>query len=311
MQKKLLSTICLFLTTFCLTGCNVDVSQESPDSTPDTTASFLHGQGVPSENLGCDYAHYYDEVSRFVYEKNSGKWINKYTIGGEGLYKDVLTETVSLKATNENSKTKREQLIQILSNSFYSTNISASYSYVDENDNMPEGTYDLQIKVSQEYSYMYSNDNESISYLCRTRQDGHEIFIDGQYQKLLGEEMIFTMMPFPSFDSITYHNFGIYQENLGQMTAIISANINKAYFDTASGFYKLDKIKIKHGELSNSCYMQEADNLTFSFWFKPSSNNEYVEVAYFNILESNVITFEQKLKINFYDYHQTEIVLPN
>jgi hypothetical protein len=157
---------------------------------------------------------------------------------------------------------------------------------------------------------MYSLDNENISYLCKSSENGHELYMDGVYIKLSGSEMIFTMMPFPSFDSITYHNFGIYQENLGQMTAIVAANMNKAYFDDASGFYKIDKIKIKHDELNDSCYMQQADSLTFSFWFKPSPNNEYVETAYFNVVESEVISFEQKMKISFYDYHTTQIQLP-
>lgn len=303
MNKRILCLVSLFFSIVLLVGCSFG------SDVVGSNVTFLHGKGAPSNDIGVDYSHYYDEVSRYVYEKNDGKWINKYAIGGEGLYNDVLATSNSLKRKKQN-ELEREDLILMLSNSFYSTNISATYCWVDENDNMPEDAYDLQMKVYQEYSYVYSKDNEGIAFLFKSNEDGHEIYEDGQYRKIASDDEILTMVPFPSFDSITYHNFGIYQEDLGQMTAIVAANINKAYFDEASGFYKIDKIKIKHGELQDSCYMKEADKLTFSFWFKPSADNEYVEVAYFSVDESEVGAFEDRMKITFYDYHKTEVKIP-
>ena len=303
MKKRISYMVSLFLSTAILVGCSFGSSEEG------ATKAFLHGKGEPSNNIGSDYSHYYDEESKYVYEKNDGKWINKYAIGGEGLYNDILSNS-NLSKRKSRSKSERESLILMLSNSFYSTNISASYCWVDENDNMPENSYDLQMKVYKEYSFVYSKDNEGIAFLFKSKDDGHEIYEDGQYHKIASDDQILTLVPFPNFDSITYHNFGIYQEDLGQMTAIVAANVNKAYFDEASGLYKIDKIKIKHGELQDSCYMKQADKLTFSFWFKPSIDNEYVEEAYFHVDESEVGTFKDRMKITFYDYHITEIELP-
>ena len=48
--------------------------------------NMYHGNGAPSDSLGRDFSHYYDENSRYVYEKKDGKWMNRFTIGSSALY---------------------------------------------------------------------------------------------------------------------------------------------------------------------------------------------------------------------------------
>ena len=74
----------IFLTAiFTLAACG---NSGGNDPKPIEDENIFHGKGVPSDSLGKDYSHYYDEDSRYVYEKKDGKWINQLTIGSSALY---------------------------------------------------------------------------------------------------------------------------------------------------------------------------------------------------------------------------------
>ena len=311
---NLLMNIVTFIITITLCSC-VNQLPNSPtnDSTAKNEMLFLCGKGIPSNEIGINFSHYYDEESRFIYEKNDGAWINKFTIGNDQIYKYYQSNDRKMKRNLE-SFNEKFIVINALENTFYSTNISFDYSYVDNEDNVPDDTWGLSIKVHKEYTQIQSPQMSDFNEYLRTNIFGHEILVDGEYEKIMDyNPNLLSMIPFPSIDNIAFSNFGIYQEDLGQMTSIIISNINNAYYEETSGFYNFDQINIEHGELESN-YITEADNLSFSFSIKLSENKEYVETAYLKILSSTIISEEmfenRKLKMHFYDYHQTKIELP-
>ena len=301
------SSLCLLTLVTALVFCGCNKTSNGNDS------AFLHGKGAPSNSIGENYSHYYDEESRFIYEKNDGVWINKYAIGSDHLYTQSQKKNAKMKKELSDDNEKNV-VSNALSNSFYSTNISFEYAYVDSNDQVNSDTWRLAVKVDKELTQIQSPDIEEFNEYLRSNAEGHEVLVDGNFEKITDiNPNLLTMVPFPSIDNITFSNFGIYQEDLGQMTSIVIANINNAYFDEESGYYKFDQIDISHQEIDSS-YITEANTLSFSFSIKLSENQEYVETAYFKILSSTIYPLDlfenNQLKISFYDYHTTSIELP-
>lgn len=309
-MKNKLSLLLIAILTF--TGCTTNNSSSSNNDTK-LLESFLHGKGVPSSDIGYDFSYYYDEETRFVYEKNRGEWINTYTIGGESLYENIsqMSKEVSsrkLKNGHHKGHKEKQELINSIARSFYSTDITMRF-----NTELDFSLMDF--KRNKNFAEVPGGTDENgniINDYLRYNPAGHEILNDGKWEKIIDfNPNLFCLAPFPSVDNIFYTNWGIYQEDLGQMTAIVAANIDQAYYDETDGYYKIDEIHIEHDELE-SYYMTYPDKLSFQYWFKLSEDREYVTNVYFKVLTS---TFQSIVEIcdfhiEFFDYHNTIITIP-
>lgn len=238
-----------------------------------------------------------DEI--FLYWADVENEENHYNAGFRAQFeKDTVLKPVFIK-DNSNA----------LKNTTYSKNLTAHYSYIDEEGNQPEDTWGFTLAVDGENGKFTMQDEGSILYF-KNDQDGVLVYEDGQYHKVKEYNIdYFTLCPFPSFDNIPYYNFGIYDEYYGTMTEIAIAHINDAIYDEETGFYTIYQLSAKHGRL-DSHYVEGPDNLTFSYKYKLSNDNQYVETVIFEILSSELGLTGLRMKIDFYDYGSTTVVMP-
>ena len=202
---------------------------------------------------------------------------------------------------------ENEEVLKIIGNTIYANNISANFCMIDDDGNQLSETWSLNIEKDNLNARISSKEEPSINFYLRDSKTGCEVYENGKYQKVMDvNPNLYTMMPFPSFDNISYTNYGIYQDGVGQMTNIIASNINQMYYDSETGFYKIDAIHIEHGKLDTQ-YMTEADKLTFSYWVKLSKDKTYVETLIFDIIESEVGLDQIKAKLSFYNYNSTKV----
>ena len=233
------------------------------------------------------------------------------------LNEDNSSETESEKESNETTETegtKQEltenmKVLKVIKDTIYANNISAHFSLIDDNGEQMIDTWSINIEKDNLSAHVWSNEVE-IDLYFKDDETGCEVYDNGEYRKVLDVNTdLYTMMPFPTFDNISYTNYGIYQDGVGQMTDIVSSKIEQMYYDSETGFYKIDLIYIEHGELDNY-YATAADKLTFSYWVKLSSDNTYVETLIFDIIESEEGLTDLRVQLYFYDYNNTQLKLP-
>lgn len=257
---------------------------------------ILHGKGRPEEKLGKENDLYYDEDSKHVYHKNNGKWFNTYGIGGESLY---YYGALGLK--------DKQDLVNAIASSFYSVNYSASISFVDDYGIMPDYTYGVTFKVEGEKGEV---DSGGAKVYFLSDPNGHKVYYEGTYS-IIEEinENYYCLVPF-GLDNFVYTNYGVYQEDVGQLTAIIAKYIDKVYYDADTDLYRIDDINISHGELDTH-YMTYPDDVTFSYSFKLTEDKQYIDVAYVDITKSNYVAFDGLLlKVDLFDINKTHVTLP-
>ena len=182
MKNKLSLLLIVMLT---LTGCTTNNSSSANNDTK-LLESFLHGKGVPSSDMGYDFSYYYDEETRFVYEKNRGEWINTYTIGGESLYENIsqMSEEVSsrkLKNGHHKGHKEKQELINSIARSYYSTDITMRF-----NTELDFSLMDF--KRNKNFAEVPGGTDENgniINDYLRYNPAGHEILNDGKWEKII------------------------------------------------------------------------------------------------------------------------------
>ena len=226
------------------------------------------------------------------------------TESNESLNNDNVSET-------PNVPTGAELYTNAIKNSIYAKNISANYYAANEDGSRAEGTIyysvyvdNANIKIDVDFINGVQN------YFIKNNGTGLEVYENGEYLNVDDvNPHLYCMAPFPTFDNISYTNFGIYQDSVGTMTDIVIANIDKVYFDEASGFYKITEMCIKHGEL-DSYFITVPGGMIFSYYFKLSSDQTYVKTIMFEILSSSHGFNDFRLKMDFFDYGNTNVVMP-
>ena len=107
-----------------LAACNTNNNGSTEPS--GDQATFLHGRGAPSNSIGENFFHYYDEDTRFIWEKNDGKWYNRFVKASDAI--------IGRNRNNNNRHRKlsllnnKELLINALAESFYTTNGTVTVS---------------------------------------------------------------------------------------------------------------------------------------------------------------------------------------
>ena len=218
------------------------------------------------------------------------------------------TETTETESTEQESLENFE-VLKVVKDTIYANNISAHFSLIDEHGQQMVDTWSINIEKDNLGAHVWSDEVE-IDFYFKDTETGCEVYDNGEYKKVLDVNSdLYTMMPFPTFDNISYTNYGIYQDGVGQMTDIVSNKMKQMYYDSETGFYKIDLIYIEHGEL-DTYYATNADKLTFSYWVKLSSDNTYVETLIFNITKSEEAFTDLRVQLYFYDYTSTQVQLP-
>ena len=273
--------------------------------------SIYHGRGVPSDSLGDNYNHYYDEDSRYVYEKKDGHWINQFAIGSSSLFSS--SNESSKKSLRKNAYEENvdlQTLKDALMMSFYSTNVTCYMKgYMDNPD---EGSW-VYVKANERNFVSYDKDKVTpISYV-NVGEDGKTY----RYEEDTGEyvENLYMMfeMPSPTFDNLVHQLTFIYDDELGEQTSIVCGNLEKANYNQTTGYYEINEITIHH-DSGTTLYFTEPveDDMTLSFKFKLSEDKTYVTNAEIKILSTINLThfLGMTTSYEFFDLHTTVVELP-
>ena len=313
-------TLLIISAIFLLVACSGQASGEEGGGDKSDT-KMHHGQGAPSSSLGNDFDHYYDESSRYVWEKNSGEWLNKYAIGGNCLINEKVQKRASPSIDVE-----KDVLTNALINSFYSTNITCEINVLIDSGVSVSGF--VTSIDAEKYSIVYDgfiyymalhNDGDFTIYNLSEEPGG--ALPPGIYSYNLSEiwhDDVFVpntygMFPFPSFDTYSYRTLSIYQEDLGQQTSIVISRIDEFLYDTENDLYTLQNITVTHDEVdSNFCYWYYAGSVTFDFSFRLSSDNSHAEYASIKTVSSTYGDYYSNYEItySFSNYHTTSVAIP-
>ena len=267
---------------------------------PIAKESIFHGKGAPSNSLGSDFSHYYDEDSHYVYEKNGGKWINQLTFGSPSLYAEANQKRDRAVNSDDHQKLK-----DALMTSFYSTNTTFTMAP----KNMPEGNNYLYEVNKRDIKMTLSSTDYEESFYFRVDDEGTVyVYVEGQgYVKEAMGEQTYVAVPHPTLENITFTNFLLYDDELGQQTSIVCGNLDKVTYDEESKEYTISDIHISYTNITTRHYKEpQTGELTFSFVFTLSEDGTYVDYAMVDFGEGGQTSFEY----TFTKMHTTSFVMP-
>ena len=296
----------IFLTAiFTLAACG---NSGGNDPKPIEEGNIFHGKGAPSDSLGKDYSHYYDEDSRYVYEKKDGKWINQFAIGSSSLYSTSNGKKM-LRAKN-NGGYDSQKIKDALMTSFYSTNVTCHMKgYMD---NPEEGSW-VYVKTYGRNFASYEQDGTTPMNYVKVGEDGKAYCYDKETGEYVENLYMSFEMPTPTFDNLVHQLTFIYDDNLGEQTSIVCANLNKATYNKSTDYYEIAEMFIHH-DAGTTLYFTEPveDDMTLSFKFKLSKDETYVTNAEIKILSTvNLKHFEgMTTSYEFFNLHTTVVEMP-
>ena len=277
---------------------------------PQGQTKIYHGRGAPSDSIGENYNHYYDETSRYVYEKKDGKWINIFTIGSDSLYQ---TPTPKLLRQTRAASSTTQDLKNALMNSFYSTNITCDQFCYSLSDGSLLSEFLCEINSNNIKLSNTQYEDDYVEYVKLDNDGKAYSYVDTQYELIEPGSNIFCIIPLPTFDNLSYTNFLLYDDVLGEQTSIVCSHLDEATYNSETGFYEISRIEVTHGPITTN-YVTEptSDTMAFSFSFKLSEDGEYVKEAYLQVLESINVPyyFSFKTKYEFTNYHSTTFTMP-
>ena len=241
---------------------------------------------------------FFDELDGF------GDSSTNETESDEAITKDNVSEI-------PNVLTGTELYINAIKNSIYSKNISANYYQANEDgsrvvDSIFYSVYVDNANIKIDIDYI----SGVLNYFIKNNGTGLEVYENSKYLDVANvNPNLYCIAPVPSFDNIFYTNYGVYQDGVGTMTDIVISNIDKVYFDEVSGFYKITEMSIKHGEL-DSHYITVSGGMIFSYYFKLSSNQTYVETIIFEIISCSYLSGSGRIRMDFFNYGNTNVDMP-
>ena len=252
-------------------------------SNPLTGETFLHASGAPSNLIGNNYSHYYDESTGYVWEKNDGVWFNKFVKASSALYSKPKKRS-NRAITDE----KRNEIINAFAMSFYTTNGTVDVGCQNEGSDyfwsFTAAFSKQDICIIPEWSV---NPEDNIIEYYRIDEEG-KLYgkNEGGLYELIDNDNVYFVVPHPCAETMGYDIFLIYDDTFGHLTGIIAGNLDKFEYDEANGTYSASEIEISHGPIT-SYYVHEpaSDVMKFSYSFKLSSDSSYVESAKFTILD--------------------------
>lgn len=297
---KLRKAFLLLTAIFTLAACG-----NSGDNTKPSEENIYHGNGAPSDSLGKDYSHYYDEDSRYVYEKKDGKWINQLTIGSSALYE---SKKISRAHRALSSDTSIQELKDALMMSFYSTNATCFMNGYMDGSAPTSGSY-ANTKLNGRNIETMDRDGDHLAYIKLDEEGVPYVYENGEYVK---NELWAAELPHPTYDNLSYELMLIYDDELGEQTSIVCANLDKATYNSENGYYNIENINIHH-DARTTLYFTEPteDNMTLNFKFKLSSDRTYVEYAEIKVVKSDTGYFDNLItSYSFSDLHTTSFEMP-
>lgn len=283
-----------------LAACGKNNSGDNNKSSEE--GNIYHGNGVPSDSLGKDYSHYYDEDSRYVYEKKEGKWINQLTIGSSALYQSKkISRALS-------SDTSIQELKDALMMSFYSTNATCFMNGYKDGSAPTSGSY-ANTKLNGRNVETMDRDGGHAAYIKLDEDGVPYVYTDGEYVK---NEFFAVELPHPTYDNLAYEAMLIYDDELGEQTSIVCGNLDKATYDSETGYYNIENINIHHDARTTLCFTEPTeDNMTLNFKFKLSSDKTYVEYAEIKVVKSDIGYFDNLItSYSFSNLHTTSFEMP-
>lgn len=266
-----------------------------------------HGQGAPSDSLGEDFHHYYDETSRQVYEKKDGHWMNQFAIGSSALFS--VPNTKKARRANEGSQ-DLQKLKDALMMSFYSTNITCFMKgYMDDPD---AGSW-VYVKADGRNFVSYDRTGTTPTGYVKVGEDGKTYLYDQETSEYVENLYMAFEMPSPTFDNLVHQLTFIYDDDLGEQTSIVCGNLSKAVYDDETGYYEIDEMSIHH-DAATTLYVTEPmeDDMTLSFKFKLSQDETYVTNAEIKIVSSVNLSFFEGMTTSyeFSNLHTTVVEMP-
>ena len=303
MKKRLLLVLPLAF----LVGCTPSTPSSGSDTQKDE--NFLHGKGAPYASIGDNFSHYYDEDTKYVWEKNNGEWINQFTIGSEALFTEENNSSSLLR--NSNSVSDLQKLKNALAMSFYSTNATCHMI-----PHLPEGTgWDLLVNYDGRNIKADSTTPGALEkpYYIKMGLDGKaSLYKQGQYIEI-DNDNLYCLLPHPTIESIAFNNYLLYDDELGMQTSIIAGHLSKATYDSETKQYSIENIRISHSEMTSYYFhTPTADTMVINFSFKLSDDESYVSQAFLKIVSSEAVpSFNDfEWEYNFTNVHSTTIEMP-
>ena len=304
---KLRKAFILLTAIFTLAACGNSGGNSGNDPKPLEEGNIFHGKGVPSDSLGKDYSHYYDVDSRLVYEKKDGKWINQLTIGSSALYTNVQSKKV-MRAPSLPDGVITQTLKDALMMSFYSTNATCFMNGYMDGSAPTSGSY-ANTKLDGRNIETLDRDGGHLQYIKLDDEGVPYLYENGEYAKNV---LAAVELPHPTYDNLSYELMLIYDDELGEQTSIVCGNIDKASYNSETGYYVIENINIHH-DARTTLYFTEPteDNMTLNFMFKLSSDKTYVEYAEIKVVKSDTGYFDNLItSYSFSDLHTTSFEMP-
>ncbi len=274
-MKNRLYLVTVLPLTIAIFGCNNTRQPGEPAGKEDV--SFLHDHGAPSNELGNDYDHYYDEDSKYVYEKRDGSWRNLFTIGSSSLIQSPI------KRAKRASTNDLNVLKNALVNTLYSSNYSCILSPVVEN---MDSYFAEVVQVDKEFTHLSSLYDGELheGYYGKIDEEGNAYVYSGDsYERLEDGSNYYCELPFPTLENILFQNFLIIDDNLGQLTSIVCSELSN--LKEVDGYYQMDKRMIHHSAIKSHYFSEpKEDDIEISYKFKLDENNDFLDEAefYFN-----------------------------
>ncbi len=268
---------------------------------------FYSGNGAPAKSLGQQYDHYLDLNSRYVYEKNGGVWYNKYSLGS-----DILLDSTSKRV----SRLSNDELKYALCNTFYSTNISYHY-YLQQPHNEYDSTLRniIDFEITKDIAHVKAMMGEMESNIYYRSNNGiDQYYYIGQTEGFVDVDTpnLYCSFPYPSIENTPHCYYGIEDTNIGEFNALVVSQLNTATYDEESGFYTIEDITGTHNGINYKGWTVAAGTVVFTATFKLSEDKEYVSVMDVTVKQSPspMWSEDERFVMEFYNYHNTNVVLP-
>ena len=302
---KIKKAFIVLLTIFSLAACSNNNSGGSDNTEPSEEGNMYHGNGAPLDSLGKDYSHYYDEDSRYVYEKKEGKWINQLTIGSSALYE---SKRILRAPRLSSSDTSIQELKDALMMSFYSTNATCFMNGYQDGSSPTSGSC-ANTKLDGRNIEAIDRDGGHVGYIKLDEEGIPYVYENGEYVK---NEFLAVELPHPTYDNLSYELMLIYDDELGEQTSIVCGNLDKATYDSETGYYNIENINIHHDARTTLYFTKPTeDNMTLNFKFKLSSDKTYVEYAEIKVVKSDTGYFDNLItSYSFSNLHTTSFEMP-
>ena len=258
---KLRKAFILLAAIFTLAACGNSGGNSGDNTKPLEEGNIYHGNGVPSDNLGKDYSHYYDVDSRLVYEK--------------------LKDALMMSFYSTHTSCFMEQYFEIFPGVDGPVPAGPGHgSFVNvmidgRNIRFPDINYgDRPDYTPQPDGY------------CKIDEEGHCFRYDGS-QYVLQDDSIKAFLPVPTFDNLAYYFLSIYDDKLGEQTSIACGHMDEVKYDQDTGYYHIENVQINHGPIYNYQTMYEVeDTMVLDYQFRLSSDKTYVDRAVITIISS-------------------------